>query len=921
MRRFLHSLRSRLVVLVILVALPGVVTLAFQFWEARNHATDSVRERAIDTVRLLASDQARLIAETQRYLERVAQFPEVLQPDSAECSVLLSKVLGLTERYVNLGVPRTDGELRCNALPLNAPVNVADRPYIRRALDGRNFSIGEFQVDRAAGVTSVNFAYPVIDPINDRVVGAAVAVMSLDWWSERLAETQLPEETMAYIADADGRIVAHFPEARERLGMQLGELGIHGAVTTADRHAIEIIRDDDGRTRIFASTYLIGPGFEYPMMVGVGIPIDAQLAEIGAQTLNSSLLLLFFVALMFATAMWGVKVSVVRPLEDLAASTRALESGEHHPPTRFTGALELVTLQEGFARMARTRLDAEAKLKLAASVFTHAREGIFITDADGVIIDANETFSEITGYSRDEVVGQSTDMLGASLQKASYYAGLWSALRERGHWYGEVWNTRKNGQPYAAVLTISAVQGVGDETANYVALLTDITLIKAHEKQLERIAHYDALTNLPNRVLLADRLTQAMVQTERRKRMLAVALLDLDGFKPVNDTYGHGTGDRLLVMLSERMKLALRDGDTLARIGGDEFVAVLNDLESDGDCEIVLKRLLAAVSEPVRVNDLVLRVTASIGVTIFPQDRADADVLIRHADQAMYAAKQAGRNRHHLFDVSHDEAIKSLHERQKQISGALDRREFALLYQPKVNLQTGMVVGLEALIRWRHPERGLLAPAGFLPYIEDHLISVELGEWVLDTALTQLGEWQAEGLNLPVSVNISALQLQQGNFVERLSGILAAHADIDPARLELEILETNALEDLEQVCDLMHACLALGVRFALDDFGTGYSSLTYLKRLPAGVLKIDQSFVRDMLEDPDDLAIVAGVIGLARAFHREVIAEGVESAAHGAKLASLGCVLAQGFGIAHPMSAAAVPEWVRNWRLDRTWRA
>jgi diguanylate cyclase (GGDEF)-like protein len=421
--------------------------------------------------------------------------------------------------------------------------------------------------------------------------------------------------------------------------------------------------------------------------------------------------------------------------------------------------------------------------------------------------------------------------------------------------------------------------------------------------------------------LLADRMQQALTQSQRRELAVAVVYLDLDGFKLVNDTHGHGLGDELLVALAQRMKGALRDGDTLARIGGDEFVAVLVDLAHLKDAQPVLDRLLSAASAPVVLGDTILQVSASIGVTIYPQDGAEVDLLLRHADQAMYVAKQAGKNRYHLFDVALDTAVKTQRESLEHIQHALDQQEFVLYYQPKVNMKTGTVMGAEALIRWQHPQHGLLAPAAFLPIIVNHSLSVALGEWVLVSALSQMTLWQAQGLHVAVSVNVGARQLQQGDFAERLSQLLANYPAVAPQMLELEILETSALEDLAQVFQSIRRCQALGVRFALDDFGTGYSSLTHLRHLPAEVIKIDQSFVRDMLEDGDDLAIVKGVIGLAAAFHREVIAEGVESTAHGVQLLALGCQMGQGFGIARPMPATEFPQWASSWHPDRAWTA
>jgi len=583
-----------------------------------------------------------------------------------------------------------------------------------------------------------------------------------------------------------------------------------------------------------------------------------------------------------------------------------------------------IQLLEDEARLAALVIEKttdEASLQLAASVFRHAREGIMITDATGTIIEINETFTHITGYSRTEAIGQNPRILQSGRQDSDFYAQMWATLAERGHWSGEVWNRRKNGEIYAETLTVSAVHDAAGIIKNYVALFTDITDTKEQQQRLEHFAHFDALTGLPNRVLLADRLKQAMLQSQRRNQALAVVYLDLDGFKAVNDLYSHSVGDELLIALSLRMKDALRDGDTLARIGGDEFVAVLVDLEQPHDCDAVLTRLLQAAAGPVTVGGHVLTVSASIGVTQYPQDPVDADQLMRHADQAMYTAKLAGKNRYHHFDVAKDTAVITQRQDLDAIRHALAQREFVLFYQPKVNMKTGVVTGAEALIRWQHPERGLLPPAAFLGVIENHPISIELGEWVIDTALAQMDTWACEGLHFPVSVNVGVRQLQQGNFVERLTALLQAHPNVPPLSLELEVLETSAMEDIGHVSNVMTACRALGVGFALDDFGTGYSSLTYLKHLPAELLKIDQSFVRDMLDDPDDLAIVEGVIGLATAFRRNVIAEGVETVAHGELLLTLGCEMAQGYGIARPMPADNLPAWVANWRPDPSWTA
>ncbi len=576
---------------------------------------------------------------------------------------------------------------------------------------------------------------------------------------------------------------------------------------------------------------------------------------------------------------------------------------------------------EGIARDITERKHAEEKLQLAASVFTHAREGITITDARGNIVEVNEAFTHITGYSREEALGKNPRILKSNRQERGFYLAMWEDLSKKGHWYGEVWNRRKNGDLYAVMLTISSVSDNQGRIQHYVGLFSDITEQKEHQRQLEYTAHYDALTGLPNRVLLADRLHQAIIQAQRRGQRLAVAYLDLDGFKEVNDTYGHKAGDQLLTQLARRMKQALREGDTIARLGGDEFVAVLIDLADIHDALPIIGRLLDAAARPVHLGGHRMMVSASLGVTFYPQaeEKVDPDQLLRQADQAMYQAKLAGKNRYYIFDAEQDKHIRGHHESLERIRQALHADEFVLYYQPKVNMRTGRIVGAEALIRWQHPERGLLLPAEFLPLIEERPLAVEVGEWVIGNTLKQLETWRRAGLEIPVSVNVGARQLQQPDFMERLRILLARHPTIKPEFLELEMLETCALEDITQVSSVIRACNEIGVRFALDDFGTGYSSLTYLKRLPAAQLKIDQSFVRDMLDDAEELAILEGVLGLATAFRRQAIAEGVETLAHGEMLLQLGCELAQGIGIAAPMPGEELMAWINDWRPDPGW--
>ena len=555
---------------------------------------------------------------------------------------------------------------------------------------------------------------------------------------------------------------------------------------------------------------------------------------------------------------------------------------------------------------------SERGLRIAASVFDRSHEAIMITDRNNHILDINPSFSRITGYAREEVLGLNPSILSSGRHSRAYYESLWHSIEETDHWRGEIWNRRKNGEEYAELLSVSRVHMEEPGQFYHVAAFTDITELKNHARELDRAANYDELTGLPNRQLLEERLRTARTHADRQHRSLAVCYLDLDGFKSINDRFGQAAGDLALKTLAERLTRALRSGDTVARMGGDEFVLLLQ-----GDSlKAVYRRVLAAITEPITLGGEPASLTASLGITHYPEDNADAEALIRHADQAMYSAKEKGRNQFHFFDPLLDAHRRERRNQLAEISRALEGDEFELHFQPQIRISDCTVVGFEALIRWNHPEKGLISPAGFLPTVEGSHLEVPLGQWVLREAIHQLNIWGEAGENLAVSINISPRHLMDRSFVDFLESYLHSHAELDPGLITLEVLESTALEDLNGAENVLSRCQELGLKVALDDFGTGFSSLTYLRTLPIDLIKIDQSFVRNMLSDTGDRAIVESVIFLGQRFSYPVLAEGVETMEQARVLQHMGCNYAQGYGFARPMPKNRIQAWLSNWHND-----
>ncbi|WP_308925533.1 EAL domain-containing protein [Janthinobacterium sp. J1-1] len=556
------------------------------------------------------------------------------------------------------------------------------------------------------------------------------------------------------------------------------------------------------------------------------------------------------------------------------------------------------------------RKEAEEKLRLSATVLEHIADAVMVVDIEGVIVAVNPAFTQITGYTEAEAVGRHSSLTRSERHDEVFYQTMWDELIASGFWRGEIWRRRRNGELYLEWLTISAVRDTHALTTHYVGVCSDITQVKQAQEKLDHLAHHDPLTALPNRLLFHDRLQHALLRAARDGEQLAILFIDLDRFKNVNDTLGHHIGDELLQQVAAQLAVRLREGDTLARLGGDEFIVLLENVDGQYGATQVAEKLVAMFEQPFLVAGHELFVTCSVGVSLFPDDAQDLNMLIRNADVAMYQAKARGRNGYRFYAPSMTgEGIERL-RLETFLRRSIEKNEIFLNYQPQVEIDTGRLIGVEALVRWNHPELGLIPPARFIPLAEDSGYINQLGKWVLDEACRQMMRWQAQGLHVPkMAVNLSVKQFERGSMAGVVADILR-ETGLAPQRLQLEVTESvimNTGDALGYINDLH----AIGVGLAIDDFGTGYSSLAYLKQLPVQTLKIDRSFIKDISSDANDEAIAIAIIQLGKSMQLSVIAEGVETQEQAAFLLRHGCRLAQGYFYSRPVLAQDI---VERWR-------
>ena len=562
-----------------------------------------------------------------------------------------------------------------------------------------------------------------------------------------------------------------------------------------------------------------------------------------------------------------------------------------------------------------TQKKSENELRLYANMFKFSGEAMLVTNKNNQILKVNQAFTELTGYSPNDVIGKDPRILASEKTEHSIYREMWESLNNRDFWQGELWDRRKDGSSYPKWVSISAIRNKpGEHIVNYVASFTDITELKAQEARLNHMAHHDALTGLPNRSSMTERLSQALHQAHRNRLRVAVMLLDLDNFKIINDTLGHHVGDEILKSVSLRLLESVRESDVVSRLGGDEFVIILPEIDGPSDAAKVADKLLKLIGQPYHIEGNVLTTSPSIGICIYPDDALEAKDLLRDADLAMYHAKSCGRGNYQFFAQQMQAAVLHRSSIEHDLREGLAKQAFELHYQPQVDLRNGKITGVEALVRWHHPERGMIAPNEFIPIAEETNLIMPLGDWILNEACRQLAEWQSRGLDqIRMSVNLSARQFSDPNLPKRIAEILAK-TGLPASYLDLEVTESMTMDSPDKTIKLMEQLASSGLTLSVDDFGTGYSSLAYLKLFPIQTLKVDRSFVKDIDTVRNDAEICDVTVLLAHKLGLEVVAEGVENDAQIKHLLSIGCERIQGFRISKGLPADEAEKFIRNFK-------
>ncbi|HSS63951.1 MAG TPA: EAL domain-containing protein [Gammaproteobacteria bacterium] len=962
------SLRTRLLLLVLLAVLPAFAVIVYTAVSQRQDAAFAAQRDALSLVRTAGLKQSQLIGSTKQLLLSLARLPAVRQSGTgSSCNHLLGEVLRAHPYYTNFGVATVDGQIFCSALPMEQPVNIADRSYFRRAMESRDFGVGDYQTGRITGVTAINFGYPVLNE-DGRLQAVVYAALSLSWLNELARGAQLPEGSVLTVVDSGGTILARHPHSEKWVGKSAQDYPFMDAVLAQGGKGTAELNGLDGVKRLYAFTPLYdgGSGSVY---VSVGIPTAVAFAS-AHRTLARNVAFMVVAAALALIAAWvGSDVFVLRRVRALAAAARRLATGDMSARSGLPhGSEELGQLARNFDDMA-SALDRVNRALRTLSAGNQAL--VRATDERALLQEICRLIVEVGGYSLSWVAFaekndcktlrpvaqtgfdgglEALDRMLGGLTLADVRSGgdspvspirpgtpcvlhdipdtanaaqWWAEARRRGYASAVALPLHVDGQVIGALSIYSRDSGAFDaeelklltETAEDLAFgITTLRTRLAHQRAHETIRHmayYDGLTGLPNHALLQERLQQAVAEASVHGGSVALLLLDIDRFREINDALGFQQGDLLLKEVGNRLHGILKETGTVARMRGDEFAVLLSESDESGAIRIAT-RLLSALEEPIASGGITLAFSGAVGISLFPHHSADGARLVRHADVAMQEAKKSGKH-YAIYTAERDENTAERLALAGELRNAIEQEELILHYQPKVDMRDGRVCGAEALVRWSHPERGLIPPNVFIPIAEHTGLIKPVSDWVVKAALHQASDWHRAGLALPIAVNLSARNLRDAGLLGNLERLFA-ESGAETDWLEIELTESAVMEDPEGAMETLNSLSELGIRLFVDDFGTGYSSLAYLQKLPVNAVKIDKSFVANMLENSDSAAIVRSTIDLAHDLDLEAVAEGVENQIVWDRLAPIGCDVAQGYHIARPLP----PEQFKRWLDERS---
>ncbi|HEY0633807.1 MAG TPA: EAL domain-containing protein [Gammaproteobacteria bacterium] len=948
----MQSVRARLLWM---LSLTGIVIALLLSYFVGDQSTRQLRNERGVLVAEIASQMATELDKGffERYREIMifSTLDAIRDPHVSRDAkrALLEKLQNSYRDYAWLGITDAEGTILVGTGHLLEGLSVAERDWFIEGSKGPHAgdvhdafllaSLLKRPEQDALPLRLVDISMPIRDE-QGNLLGVICGHLSWTWADQvrtSLLKPLINDRALeVLVLNRDGRILlgtAKLPEKPQPLRLK----SITAAQAGDNSYAVE--RWTDGKPYLVG--YARGDGHDaYPglgWLVLVREEVTSAFAAANRVARNTLLISVGF-AFLFVLVLWPV---INRSLGTMLGITQAAERirrgelgaqipevpGQDEAAALSASLRNLMTTlenQTGELRALNSRLreDVEVQrrtaeeLKLAGQVFDSSAEGIVITDSEQRILKVNRAFSEITGYSAEEILGQTPKLLSSGRHDHYFYRNMWHEVQKRGMWQGEIWNRRKSGEVYPEWLAISAVRDEAGNITHYVGLFIDISERKLAEDYILHLAQHDALTELPNRLLFIDRLRQSFVRARIEHAKVALLFMDIDRFKTINDSLGHHVGDQLLQEVARRLKRCVAGIDTIARLGGDEFVIVLEHMTSIQDAGHVASRIINEMQAPIVIGQHTLSITISIGIGIHPEDGDDVITMMKSAESAMYHAKEMGRNNYQFFTTEMNLRIEKQMRLETRLRHALDNGELSLHYQPQVDLASGRIKGVEALLRWTNPELGNVSPAQFIPIAEESGMIIAIGQWILRSTCEQLQRWESNGIRgVRVAVNLSALQFRQADFVESLETLITEQG-ISPAQLELEITESTLMESADNTIDNLNRLRKRGFKIAIDDFGTGYSSLSYLKRFPIDRLKIDQSFVRDVDTDPDDAAIVSAIIAMARNLNLDVIAEGVEKTSHLTFLKALNCNEGQGFLYSSPLAPAEVETILRMGVID-----